>query len=201
MIEIHLNQSAPIKGLQKADTYNPFSEESKKVIHNLGNVEYFELCEMSPKTQWRRRLLYLWDLFDTYRAHEAIDQRDIRHIVHCVFFIKKWSCRGARYGKTDDQREYNQAKTCSRKALRLNYNSIFEAFKKHDTYRESQLALGWTEDTCTQLDLIAKEDTVRRHLDACSECARTLVTYDKERRLLRSWRGNPKFAPQGWAGK
>ena len=44
MIKIHSNQCALIKDLQKTDTYNPFSEGSEKVIHNLGNVEYFELC-------------------------------------------------------------------------------------------------------------------------------------------------------------
>ena len=35
----------------KTDTFNPFSEESEKIIHNQGNVEYFELCEVSAKTQ------------------------------------------------------------------------------------------------------------------------------------------------------
>ena len=42
---------ALITDLQKTDTFNPFSEESKKIIHNLGSVKYFELCEVSAKTQ------------------------------------------------------------------------------------------------------------------------------------------------------
>ena len=37
--------------VQKIGSCNLFSEESKKIIHNLGNVEYFELCEMSSETQ------------------------------------------------------------------------------------------------------------------------------------------------------
>ena len=40
-----------IRDLRKTDTFNPFSEESKKIIHNLGNVEYLELCQVSGKTQ------------------------------------------------------------------------------------------------------------------------------------------------------
>ena len=32
----------------------------------------------------RHRLLHLWDLLDTYRVHETIDQRQIRHIIHPV---------------------------------------------------------------------------------------------------------------------
>ena len=71
------------------------------------------------------------------------------------FVIKKGSFRGARHGMTDDQREYHQARTCLRKALCKNYNSILERFQKHDTYLESQLAVGWTEDTCRHLDQIA----------------------------------------------
>ena len=30
------------------------------------------------------RSLHLWDLFDTYTAHEATDQREIRHLIHPV---------------------------------------------------------------------------------------------------------------------
>ena len=44
-VKTHPNKGASIEDLQKTCTYNAFSEESKKVNHNLGNVEYFELCE------------------------------------------------------------------------------------------------------------------------------------------------------------
>ena len=43
LVKNHSNQSALLKDLQTTDTYNPTSEESKKVIHSLENVEYFEL--------------------------------------------------------------------------------------------------------------------------------------------------------------
>ena len=33
------------------NVYNPFSENSKKMIHDTGNVEYFELCETTSKVQ------------------------------------------------------------------------------------------------------------------------------------------------------
>ena len=81
MINIHSNQSVLIKDLQKIDAYNPFNEESKKVIHNLGNVEYFELSETSSKDP----VLPLFKaLFDTYRVHQTIDRREIRHLIHPV---------------------------------------------------------------------------------------------------------------------
>ena len=75
------------------------------------------------------------------------------------FLVKKGSRHDARYGKTDALREYDQARHCCRKALQLKFCSILERFQKHDTYRESQHAVGWTEDTCRRLDQIAKEET------------------------------------------
>ena len=75
------------------------------------------------------------------------------------FVVKKRSRHDARYGKTDALREYDQARHCCRRALQLKFCSILERFPKHDTYRESQHAVGWTEDTCRRLDQIAKEET------------------------------------------
>ena len=74
------------------------------------------------------------------------------------FVVKKRSRHGADCGKTDALRENHQARQCFSKALKLKFCSILERFQKHDTYRESQSAVGWTEDTCRRLDEIAKED-------------------------------------------
>ena len=35
--------------LQQNDASNPFSEDSKVMIRDMGNVELFELCETIPK--------------------------------------------------------------------------------------------------------------------------------------------------------
>ena len=98
---LHLVKNHPNKGalteVQKTCAYNPFREESEKVIHNLGNVDYLQLCEISSKTlcfycskDWAEGIVYLRDLFDTSSVHGTIDQREIRHIFHSVvcFFLK-----------------------------------------------------------------------------------------------------------------
>ena len=41
---------ALIRDLQKTDSFDPFSLECKKIIHNLRNAENFELFEVSTKT-------------------------------------------------------------------------------------------------------------------------------------------------------
>ena len=48
-IENHLHRAALQADLQQNNVYNPFSENSKEMIRELGNVELFELCETTPK--------------------------------------------------------------------------------------------------------------------------------------------------------
>ena len=69
-IESHPHRQALQADLQQSDAYNPFSEKSKKMIRDMGNVELFELCKTIPKVQCseclpsllesRNSLLQLW---------------------------------------------------------------------------------------------------------------------------------------------
>ena len=47
----HPNKDASIADLQSKPPYNPLSEESKQMIHTMGNEECIEPCEISPKVQ------------------------------------------------------------------------------------------------------------------------------------------------------
>ena len=51
--------------LMQNQTYNPFSEKSKNMIHDMANVEYFELCETMSEVQcsyclsyWTKGIVY-----------------------------------------------------------------------------------------------------------------------------------------------
>ena len=57
-IENHPHRQALQADLQQSNAYNPFSEKSKKMIQDMGNVELFELCETIPKVQCKECLLY-----------------------------------------------------------------------------------------------------------------------------------------------
>ena len=57
-IESHPHRQALHADLQQNNAYNPFSEKSKKMIRDMGNVELFELCETIPKAQCLDCLLY-----------------------------------------------------------------------------------------------------------------------------------------------
>ena len=48
-VESHPHRQALQADLQQNNAYNPFSDESKAMIREMGNVELFELCETIPK--------------------------------------------------------------------------------------------------------------------------------------------------------
>ena len=57
-IENHPHRQAFRADLQQNNAYNSFSEKTKKVVQDMGNVELFELCETIPKVQCSECLLY-----------------------------------------------------------------------------------------------------------------------------------------------
>ena len=70
----------------------------------------------------------------------------------------------ARHGKTEVQKEYHQAwnawKRCCKKVYSQgeHFTGILDRFLWDPVCRESQLAVGWTEQKCKEWDEIAKED-------------------------------------------
>ena len=56
-VENHPHREAFHTDLQQNNVYNPFSKKSKAMIRELGNVEFFELCETIPKVQCSHCLL------------------------------------------------------------------------------------------------------------------------------------------------
>ena len=50
-IESHPHRQDLQADLQQSNAYNPFSEKSKKMVRDMGNVELFESCETIPKVQ------------------------------------------------------------------------------------------------------------------------------------------------------
>ena len=60
-IENHPHRQALQRDLQQSRQFNPFSEESKEMIHEVGNIELCELLDMEPKAQCKVCLSY-WDV-------------------------------------------------------------------------------------------------------------------------------------------
>ena len=57
-IENHHHRAALQADFQQNNVYNPFSENSKEMIRELGKCELFELCGTTPKVPCSQCLLY-----------------------------------------------------------------------------------------------------------------------------------------------
>ena len=64
-IENHPHRHALQRDLQQSQLFNPFSQESKQMIHEVGNIELCELLDTEPKTQCKVCLSY-WDIGIVY---------------------------------------------------------------------------------------------------------------------------------------
>ena len=78
--------------------------------------------------------------------------------------IKQGPTHGARHGKTEVQREYHLAwnawKRCCKKVDSQggHFTGTHDRLLRDPIYRESQLAIGWSEQQCKEWDELAKED-------------------------------------------
>ena len=64
-IENHPNRHALQRDLQQSQSFNPLCQESKQMIHEVGNIELCELLDTEPKTQCKVCLSY-WDIGIVY---------------------------------------------------------------------------------------------------------------------------------------
>ena len=130
-IENHPNRHALQQDLRQNQSFNPFSPESKQMIHEVGNIELCELLETEPKAQCKVCLSY-WDIGIVYctcghflRKGREENQKFIKYTMDLLsipdYVIKKGRPHGHRYGKKPGDREYyiaNQLKKkCKKKFL------------------------------------------------------------------------------------
>ena len=169
-IESHPHREAFQAYLEQNNVYNPFSNNSKAMIRELCNVKLFELCETIPKVRCSRCLLNWYQgivycicgqfLVDSESRRKSNKLRlDALSIPNNV--IKKGRCHGARHGKTEEQEEYHIVWNAWKRRCKKvdsqgeHFTGIHDRFLRDPVYRESQLAIGWTEQKCKEMDELA----------------------------------------------
>ena len=126
-IESHPHRRALQADLQQNNAYNPFSDESKAMIRDVGNIELFELCETNPKVQCSQCLL-CWNqgvicctcghLLRETEASRHLHQWRLDALSIENYVIKKERPRGARHGKTEAQKEHFVAHNARRRCIK-----------------------------------------------------------------------------------
>ena len=147
-IESHPHRQAFQDDLQLNNAYNPFSDELKAVIRELGKVELFELCEKNPKVQcsecflqWNQGIVYctcghlLVESDSSQHFHQwRLDAFSIQNYV-----IKRGQPRGAHHSQTEAQKKRFIAHNARRRSLKKKFEGIHDRFQRYPTYRDSQL--------------------------------------------------------------
>ena len=137
------------------------------MIRDMGNVDWFELCETNPKVQCSECLLY-WNqgivhctcghLLKESEASQHFHQWRLVAFSIKNYVIKKGRPRGARHGRSEAPKEHFVAHNVRRRCLKQKFEGIHDRLLKDSTYRDTQLKIDWTEETCIEVDKLAPED-------------------------------------------
>ena len=137
------------------------------MIREMGNVELFELCETIPKVQcsecflcWNQGIVYCTcgHLLKHSEASQHFHQWRLDALPIENYVIKKVRLRSARHGKTEAQTEHLIAHNARRRCIKKKFEGIHDRLQRDSTYRDSQLKIGWTEETCIAMDKSAQEN-------------------------------------------
>ena len=166
-IENHPHRHALQRDLQQSQSFNPFSQESKQMIHEVGNIELCELLDTEPKTQCKVCLSY-WDIGIVYCTCGHFlrtgteNKKFIQYTMDLLsipnYYIKKGRPHGHRYGKKSGDREYYIAKSLKKKCKKKNFLGIHDQFIRDEKFRKNMFDNGRTEEICRKMDDVADED-------------------------------------------
>ena len=167
-IENHPNRHALQRDLQQSQSFNPFSQESKQMIHEVGNIELCELLDMEPKAQCKVCLSY-WDVGIVYctcghflRNGTEENKKFVQYTMDLLsipnYYIKKGRPHGHRYGKKPGDHEYYIANSLKKKCKKRNFLGIHDRFIRDEKFRKNMFDTGRTEEMCREMDKLADED-------------------------------------------
>ena len=167
-MENHQNRNALRQDLRQNQSFNPFSPESKQMIHEVGNIELCELLETEPKAQCKACLSY-WDMGIVYctcghflRKGREENQKFIKYTMDLLsipeYVIKKGRHHGHRYSKKPGDREYYIANHLKKKCKKKDFQGIHDRFIRDEQFRKGMIENDRDEDACRQVDALADED-------------------------------------------
>ena len=161
-IENHPNRHALQRDLQQSHSFNPFSPESKQMIHQVGNIELCEYLDTEPKAQCKVCLSH-WDIgivYCTYwhflRKGREENQKFIKYTMppfYSRLLIKKGRPNRHRYGKKGDK-ECIIAHQLKKKCKKKNFQGIHDGFVRDEQFRSRMTEIGRTEDFSRQMDIL-----------------------------------------------
>ena len=156
-IESRPHRQALQANLQQNNAYNPFSDESKAMIREMGNVELFELCETSPKVQCSECLLY-WNQGKKVNPAKIFTNGDWMLSQSRTTSSRRGDLAVLGMAKLEAQKEHFVARKARMRCLKKNFEGIPDRFQRDSTCRDSQLKIGRTAEKCIEMHELAQEN-------------------------------------------
>ena len=144
------------------------------------------MFSMSSLLESRNCVLHLRTMLDLQRIQKKVSQTK----TGCNLY--------PRHGKTEVQREYHKA--CQRCCKKVDsqgehFTGIHDRFLRDPVYRESQLAIGWTEQKCKEWDGFAKQRPyISSHSRGKEKIPRTMVSHLEQVRQKWAYETSIRFS-------
>ena len=164
----HPQKQAVQNDLDKEQSFNAFSAESKRAIMEAGNIEISEIVNAEPKWQSKSclnhcnpgviycvcgRLMTTDSAENRKKISSTLDSFSIPS-----FYIRKDRPRGHRYGKAPGCKEYHTANQLAKKCRKSEYVSIHDRYIRDKAFRKAMIDIGRTEQMIVEMDKLANED-------------------------------------------
>ena len=165
----HPQKQAVQNDLERQQSFNAFSDESKRAIMEAGNIEISEIVNAEPKKWQCKSCLNHCNPGDIYCVCGRLmttDSAENRKYISSTldsfsipsFYIRKDRPRGHRYGKAPGCKEYHTANQLAKKCRKREYVSIHDRYIRDKAFRKAMIDIGRTEQMIVEMDKLANED-------------------------------------------
>ena len=164
----HPQQEAVQNDLDKKQSFNAFSDESKKAIKESGNVEISEIINTEPKLQCKFCLNHcnpgiIYCVCGHLMVEDSGEHR--KYMLSALnsftignFYVRKDRPRGYRYGKVPGCKEYHTAHQLAKKCRKKGYDGIYDRYMRDKLFRGNMIDHGRTEKVIIDMDNLANEN-------------------------------------------
>ena len=164
----HPQKQAVQNDLDKKQSFNAFSAESKKAIKESGNIEISEIVNTEPKLQCKFCLNHcnpgiIYCVCGRLMAEDSGEHR--KYMLSTLdsfsianFYIRKDRPRGHRYGKAPGCKEYHTAHQLAKKCRKKGYDSIYDRYIRDKFFRSAMIEHSRTEQVILEMDKLANEN-------------------------------------------
>ena len=164
----HPQKEAVQNDLDKKQSFNAFSDESKKAIKESGNIEISEIVNTEPKLQCKFCLNHCNPgiiycvcghlMVEDSGEHRKYMLSTLNSFTIGNFYVRKDRPRGYRYGKAPGCKEYHTAHQLAKKCRKKGYDSIYDRYMRDKLFRSNMIDHGRTEKVIIDMDNLANEN-------------------------------------------